>query len=105
MIPSARLYKDNKKSTDRRTRVQVDKTKLTKVGLGDDNGFEAGEEVSKEKEGAPAQPWTRSPQRDLEGDIEEDDEDDEDEEEREYWEDEDDEGTDEDEDLDEEDEE
>jgi hypothetical protein len=92
------LDKDNIKPTDRRTRgKQVD---YTKVGLVDDNGFEVGEEVSKEKKGAPAGPQTRSPQRKLTADIEEDDDDDDDEEEGEYRDgvddlDEDDDGTDE----------
>jgi hypothetical protein len=90
------LDKDNTIPTDSRTRGK--RVDYTKVGPGDDNGFEAGEEVSKEKNGAPAGPRTRSPQRKPVGDIEEEDEDDDDEEEGEYaGEDEDDDGTDEDE--------
>lgn len=86
------LDKDNVIPTDRRTRGKpVD---YTKVGLGDDSGFEAGEEESKEKKGA-LRPRTRSPQRKLAVDIEEDEEDDDDEEVGEYEEDEDDDGTDE----------
>jgi hypothetical protein len=53
----------------------------TKVGLGDDHGFEA---VLKEKKGAPAAPLTRSPQRNLAGNSEGDDDGEEGEEEGEY---------------------
>lgn len=83
--------------TDRRTRgKRVDYTKVL-PGLGDDDGWEAGEEVSKENKGVPAGPQTRSPQRKL-AEVEEDEEDDDDEEEGDYGEDEDDDdGTDEDE--------
>lgn len=70
------LDNDNIIHTDRRTRGKpVDNTK---VGLGGDNGFEDGEGVSKEREGAPAEPQTRSPQRKLTVDIEEEDEEDDD---------------------------
>jgi hypothetical protein len=84
------LDKDNTVPTDRGTRGK--RVDYTKVGPGDDNGFEAGEEVSEEKKGVPARPQTRSPQRKLAEDIEEDEEVDDDEEEGEY---EDDDGTDE----------
>lgn len=87
------LDKGNTIPTDRRTRGKpVDYTKV--LGLGDDNGF-AGEEVSKEKNGAPAGPRTRSPQREPVVEIGEDEEDDDDEEDGEDGEDEDDGSTDE----------
>lgn len=61
---------DNIIPTDRRTRgKRVDYTEV--VDLGDDNGFEAGEEVSKENKGAPAGPRTRAPQRKPAVDIDE----------------------------------
>jgi hypothetical protein len=63
------LDKDDIIPTDRTTRGR--RVDDTKVGLGDDDGFEAGEEVSKEKKGAPAGPQTGSPQRELAVDIEE----------------------------------
>jgi hypothetical protein len=85
------LDKDNIIPTDGTTRGK--RIDYTKVGLGDDDGFEDEEEVSKEKKGAPAGPRTRSPQRKPAVDIEEDEEDDDDEEDGEYGEDDDDDGT------------
>jgi hypothetical protein len=82
------LDKGNKNPTDRRTRgKQVD---YTKVGLDNDKSFEAGEEASKEKKGAPVGPQSRSARGEQTADIEEGDEGDDDEEEGEYGEDEDD---------------
>jgi len=87
------LDRDNMIPKDRRTRgKRVDNTG---IGLGDDNGFEAGEEVSKENEGAPAGLRTISPQRKLAVDDEEDEGGDDDDEEEGYGEDEDDDSTDE----------
>lgn len=85
------LNKDDIIPTDGTTRGK--RVDYTKVGLGNDDGFEAEEEVSKDKKGAPAGPRTRSPQRKPAVDIEEEDNDDDDEEEGEYGEDEDDDGT------------
>lgn len=91
---------DNIILTDRITRgKRVDYMEV--VDLGNDNGFEAGEEVSKENKGAPAGHRTRSPQRKPAVDIDEgegDDGDDGDgEEEEEFGEDENDDGIDSDE--------
>jgi hypothetical protein len=83
------LGKDNIILMDRGTRGK--RVDYTKVGLGNDSGFEleAGEEVSKEKKGDPAGPWIRSPQRKLAVDIEEDNNNDDDDKVGEYEEDED----------------
>jgi hypothetical protein len=84
------LDKDNTIPVDIRRGKRVD---YTKVGLDDDNDFEARKEILEEKKGVL--PGARSPQRVLAGGVEEDeDDDDDDEEEGEYGEDEDDDGTD-----------
>lgn len=93
------LDKDNTTPTDRRTRGKLEQVDYTKVGPVDDNSLENGEEMSKENEGPPTRPRTRSPQRKPAGDIKEEDEeeedDDDDSEEGEYGKDENDDGTDE----------
>ena len=89
MIPSAHLDdfgaldKDNI-VMDERTRAGGERDDHKKVGLGYDNGFGAGDEASKEKNGAPAGSRTRSPQRNITEDIGGEDEEADDEEEREY---------------------